>query len=1251
MVRPGDTTARRSGWHLVAGELRRQWGGLLLGTLAGLAWTLAKVSVPKLIESAIDRGLGADDRAALDRYAWLIGVAALVAALFTGIRRYVAFREARRTEATLRNRLFAHLTRLHFGYHDAQQTGELLSRANNDLQQIFNAVVLVPLGIANVTTILAVVVVLARMDLALTVLALGSLPILNVVTKRFSTRLHPTMVAVQEESAQVSSVVEETVTGIRVVKGFAAEGHQRRRLGAEADDLYEASMAGARVRATYVPALETLPSVGLILVLAYGGHLVIDQRLDLGQLVAFNAYVVLLIGPLRMLGWMVAVFQRAAAAGQRVEEVLDTEPAIVDPRTPTPLPAGGGAVDVDGVHFAYDGGAEVLSGLDLHVPAGQRVALVGATASGKSTVAKLLPRFYDVAAGTVRLDGVDVRSLALADLRNDVGLVFEDTFLFSDTIRANIAFASPDAPMAAIERAARLAGADRFIAELPEGYDTEIGERGFTLSGGQRQRIAIARAIVADPRVLILDDATSAVDPSKEHEIRAALEEVMTGRTTIVIAHRPATIALAERVVLIDGGRIVADGTHDDLLRDSARYREVLASAAAREEQARHAAAHGAEAPEQRTEPGDPDGPVDGSIAAAVAESAADGEADAVVTLAGAATTPAGPSERPDVIVADDATEASPPPIRAIDAPSVPADRRHVLTRTIDLLGPHRRDVVAGLALVTVSTAVVIAGPLLLKYGIDHGIGPRNGRLLDRVVAVYVVVAMLGYLASRFQIVFVSRAGEGLLRDLRRRVFDHLLRLSMPFYDRQKAGVIVSRMTSDVDSLQELVQIGLLQLVQSVLLIAGSIVVLGIVSWELLLICLIPAPLLVWATVKFQRDSNRAYLQVRDRIGLTISALQEGITGVRVIQAYGREDVETDRFAAHNEHLFRAHLRSVWVQAWYLPVIEGATLLGTALVVGIGGHLVLDGALTIGTIAFFVLTLSNMFEPLNQLSQLFNTVQSASAALTKLYDLLDTDLDLAEPDEPQPLADRGDLVVDGVTFGYGGGDPVLRDVDLTLPAGEKLALVGPTGAGKSTLAKLMARLYDPTDGAVRFGGVDLRDVAPDELRRRIVVVPQEGFLFADTLLANLRIGRPDATDAEVVAALDALGLRERFEALPDGLATPVAERGSRLSAGERQLVSLARAALADPAVLVLDEATSSLDPGTEALVEVALERLMAGRSVIVIAHRLTTAARSDRVGVVADGRLAELGTHDDLIASGGRYAALYDHWVGNLASA
>ena len=577
------------------------------------------------------------------------------------------------------------------------------------------------------------------------------------------------------------------------------------------------------------------------------------------------------------------------------------------------------------------------------------------------------------------------------------------------------------------------------------------------------------------------------------------------------------------------------------------------------------------------------------------------------------------------------------------------AGARRVLRRAARLLRPYRRQVFLAVLLVVVVTGATIAGPLLVRYGIDRGISQGDAGALNLAVALYVAAAVGHYLAFRGQVLVLAGVGESFLRDLRNRVFDHLMRLSMSFYDREQAGVVVSRMTSDIESLQELVQFGLLMFVMNILLLAVSIVVLVAVSWQLALVCLIALPPVVLASIKFQRDSNAAYLTVRDRIGSTLSDLQQGITGVRVIQAFGRSEREVDQFERGNRSLYDAHMASVRIQAWYLPVIEMAGIGTTAAVVGVGGYLVGQDAVTVGTVTFFILTLSNLFEPVQQLSQLFNLVQSAGAGLNKIFDLLDTSVEVADRPGAVDLPPTGDVALDGVSFAYVAGGPiVLRDVDLCVAEGERVALVGPTGAGKSTVAKLVARLYDPTAGTVRFGGVDLRDATTRSLRERIAVVPQEGFLFSGTIAENVAIPRPDAGRNAVEAAVEQLGLTGRFESL-GGLDTEIQERGARLSAGERQLVSLARAALADPAVLVLDEATSSLDPGTEALVEAALDRLMVGRTVVVIAHRLTTAARADRVGVVDDGALVELGSHDELVALGGRYAALYGAWTGGLA--
>jgi ATP-binding cassette subfamily B protein len=403
-------------------------------------------------------------------------------------------------------------------------------------------------------------------------------------------------------------------------------------------------------------------------------------------------------------------------------------------------------------------------------------------------------------------------------------------------------------------------------------------------------------------------------------------------------------------------------------------------------------------------------------------------------------------------------------------------------------------------------------------------------------------------------------------------------------------------------------------------------------------------PIIVVASRKFQRDSNAAYLDVRENIGQNLSTLQEGITGVRVIQAYAREPEQRRRFEQSNRTLYDSHVHSVRVSTWYFGLVEACGVLATALVVGVGGWLYARDEVDVGTIIAVVLLFAQLFEPVQQLSQLYNTVQSSAASLNKLFAILDTEPDVLDGDRELPAT--GDLVVDDVGFGYPGTETaVLSGVSLSVADGERLALVGPTGAGKSTLAKLMARLYDPSSGTISFGALDLRDATLRSLRERIVVVPQEGFLFGGTIADNVRVARASATDDDVRAAFEAIGALERFEEFPEGIHTEVRERGSRLSAGERQLVSLARAALVDPAVLVLDEATSNLDPGTEFIVERALESLMAGRTTIVVAHRLSTIRRADRIGVIDGGRLVELGDHDELVALGGRYAALADAWA------
>jgi len=576
----------RQGWRLLRLALGQQRGGLAIGVIVGLFWAVGKVSVPQLTKMGIDRGIEGSGN--LVFWSGLVVAAGVIAGLFTAMRRWYAFRESRWIETRLREQIFSHLLKLHVGYHDKMQTGQLMSRASSDLQQLQAFVVMIPITLSNFAMLIAVVALLIASQPMLALFALAPLPIVNVMASRFSRQIHPAVLAVQQEQAQLATVVEESVSGVRVIKGFGAEQVQARKLKTEADDIWNVSLIAAKIRSKFLPALDLLPSIGLIAVLGIGGHRVINGQMTVGDLVKFNAYITMLIWPLRNLAMTVALAQRASVALVRIDEVLSTPSLVIDPLSPTSLPAPMadrpvGEVIFDDAVFAYEGASPIINHFSVNIRPGQAIALVGATGSGKSTVVRLLTRFHDVQQGSIRLDGIDVRQLTLNDLRNAIGIVFEETFLFHDSVADNIAFSRPDATPEVIERAARLAGAHDFILELPHGYQTILGERGYSLSGGQRQRIAIARAIVSDPRVLVLDDATSAVDPSKEHEIREAMATVMKGRTTIVIAHRPGTIALADTVILLDEGRAVAVGTHEGLLANNERYRQVLAAWEVRE--------------------------------------------------------------------------------------------------------------------------------------------------------------------------------------------------------------------------------------------------------------------------------------------------------------------------------------------------------------------------------------------------------------------------------------------------------------------------------------------------------------------------------------------------------------------------------------------------------------------------------------------------------------------------------------------
>jgi ABC-type multidrug transport system fused ATPase/permease subunit len=566
------------------------------------------------------------------------------------------------------------------------------------------------------------------------------------------------------------------------------------------------------------------------------------------------------------------------------------------------------------------------------------------------------------------------------------------------------------------------------------------------------------------------------------------------------------------------------------------------------------------------------------------------------------------------------------------------------------LVRPHRRLVALASVAVLVQTGAALAFPYLIAVAIDDGVVPKDLAVINRVAVLYLVLAGVQFLAGRVEIQTVARAGQRVLFTVRTKLFRHLQTLSLDFYERERTGRLVARMTADIDAMSDLVTDGLVTLVTGIVTMVGVTLILILMDWKLALATLVVAPLIGLAARFWRRWSADAYREVRETHSVVTVQLQESLAGVRAIQSFRRERATAARLAEANHAERVAHWRTIGLASFFFPGIEFLGTAATVVVLGVGGQRVLAGDLEIGVLAAFLLYLRNLFDPVQQLSELYDSFQSATAGAERVGTVLAEQPSVREAPDPVALPDpRGDVRLEDVCFAYDQGPRVLHDVDLRVDAGSTLALIGPTGAGKSTVAKLIARFYDPQGGRVTLDGVDLRQVRLTDLRRAMGYVPQEGFLFSGTVLDNIRFGKPDAARAEVEAAARAVGADQVIAGLPDGYDTHVGERGALLAAGERQLVAFARAWIADPALLILDEATSNLDAASEARITDALQRLRSGRTTIIIAHRLSTIAQADQIAVVEDGRVVESGPPDELRAHGGRFADLYGRWVAGAA--
>ncbi|MFE3224554.1 ABC transporter ATP-binding protein [Nocardia sp. NPDC059228] len=1215
----------------VRGWLRRLWercaghpwmlSGLGLAIVLG---AIVEVTGPLLAKRALD-GATAGNTGIIAAMAVALGVLAVGRFLASFGRRMLAGRLALDVQHELRVDLLSALQRLDGPGQDGLRTGQVISRSISDLTLVQGLLAMGPWSAVAALQFVLAAGVMLWLSPPLALAALLVVPVLALVVYRVRPRLYAATWSAQQRAADLAQHVEETVTGVRVVKGFGQEARMVDVLEQHGRTLYSERMRAAHIDARFSPTLGSIPQAGLVAVIAAGGLLAFHGSIGLGTFLAFVAYVSTMTNSTRIVSYVVVMAQLTRAAAERVNQVIDSAPERIDPEHPVQVPEGPLGIEIDDLTFGFEPGRPVLRDFTLNIAPGETVAVIGPAGSGKSTLSLLLPRFYSPGSGRITLYGKDSRAdiadLRAADLRSAVGVVFDEAFLLSDTIAANIALGRPESTEAEIQAAAKQAAADDFINALPDGYATVVGERGLTLSGGQRQRIALARALLADPRILVLDDATSAVDAVTEAAIFASLP-ADSARTTLILAHRESTLAHADRVI-----RLPAPESGDERVSVIADARDVIAETAAG---GRHSV---------------------------------DRDTPAEVRRVLGKLPPA--TERPGL----DAAE-----LRRPD----PGFRLSHALRLVKWL-------VAGTMVLLALNAVVGVGfPSVVRYAVDSGVGKHDGWALVQATVIGAVLVGLGWLVASTSLLWSNRAGERVLFGLRVRSYAHLQRLGLDFYERELSGRIMTRMTTDIDALSTFMQTGLPDALVALLTVAGIAVALLVIDFQLALVVFVTLPPLLLAIWWFRKVSDSAYSAAREHSATVNADFAENVAGLRVVQANRHEAISARRFAGYSDNFRVSRMRAQRAIATFFAFVGMWADLALASVVFTGAWAVAHRSTTPGTLVAFVLYLQLLFGPIMQLSQLFDGYQQARVGLRRIGELLRTRSSIApDPADAAPIDGRlrGEVVFDNVRFQYPGAvRPALEGVSLTIPAGGSLALVGETGAGKSTIVKLLARLYDmprtPGDhtartsgdgnhelsgsvtpfsiadmhdighdpdgtGAIRVDGVDIRDYRLAEFRSRLGVVPQEAHLFTGDIASNIAFGKPFASPGEIEAAAAAVGALDTITALPQGMRQPVGERGRGLSAGQRQLIALARAELVRPDLLLLDEATAVLDPAAEASVLVANESVTRGRTSVIVAHRLATAAQADRIAVVQHGRISEIGGHDELLAAQGAYSRLW----------
>lgn len=1146
---------------------------------------------------------------------WLLGGGLILIAAFDFLgdylRRSAAGRLSLHVQHNLRSRVFEAVQRLDGQGQDSLRAGQVVSRTNSDLQQIQTLLQMCPVPLAVLTYYLLGTAVMLWLSPSLTIIAVAVIALLGLTAWRTRKRVFAVSARAQEDIGEVTERVRATVAGISVVKSFGQEAGELRFMQRACARLFGRRLATTRAQAVPGATMLALPLLGQVALLAFGGLQTMNGTIDFGTFVAFSLYLGMLTGPTRVLASFLVIAQRTRASVDRVTELIDTRPEIHD-GTDTP-PATGGLHFTD-VSFGYTSDNPVLRDVTFSVAPGETVAVTGASGSGKSTLALLAPRFYDPLTGGITLGDpgagqspVDLRDLRLEELRREIGVVFEEPFLFNATVRENIAYGHAEVAEAEVVRAAVAAGADEFIRQLDDGYDTVVAEGGHNLSGGQRQRIALARALLSAPRVLIVDDATSAVDAATEAEINTSLRayaaDPTADRMTVLIARRRSTLALADRIIVLDEGRTVGMGTWPELMETCPQFRALVDA------------------------PGEELG--DRAADSAELDAAVENPVNNAVTAEAAPEGPVGTANRLPAKARAAATD------RSVD-------------RVARLLSPVAGLFFAALGLIGLSALANVLVPVLIQQGIDRGVllGDGTAILVFALLALLLVAGDWGLYTA--QQLTSARASESVQYGVRVRSFQHVLGMPLPYFERERGGQILTRLTVDVDSLARFLQTGLANGAMSLATIAGVGIGMIVFSPALAAVALSPVPFVFIATLIFRRLSTRAYDRAREDIGRVNSSLQENLSGLRVVQAQGQQSSAAAVFRRFSERYRLSREVAQKCIALYFPFIVFCSQVSSALVLAYGARLVSHGELSPGVFAGFILLQAQFFGPLQQLATIIDSFQQALVGVRRTDELLSWPSDdatgpAAAGAAPNRLSGGAEVALRGLTYRHeGAARPALNRIDLDIPAGSSLAVVGATGAGKTTLVKVLAGLYPPTAGQLLVDGAEVSEGDRRQHRRRVGVVAQEPHLFSGTIADNIRYGCPTATDSEVERAAAEAGALTLIARLPGGFAHEITEGGANLAAGQRQLITLARACLVGADMLLLDETTAHLDTRSENTV---MDALTAGdRTVVVVAHRLSTAARCQRIAVLGDGEVIEMGRHEELLARpGGAYARLWEH--------